>query len=73
MCVHGKAFSPSRLLVASLIGTLTIWKQLVLDGRMPSALYEAAWEEIVVLHTQEGWTQGGAVRVGGLFGEDYGL
>lgn len=47
----GKAFSPSRLLVASLIGTLAIWKQLVLDGRMPSALYEAAWEEIVVLHT----------------------
>ena len=42
---------PSSLLVAFLIRAVTIWKQLVLGGRMPSALHEAAWREIVVLHT----------------------
>ena len=70
LCSWLMASSPSSLLVASLISAFTIWKQLVLSGRMPSALHEAAWRETVVLHTgrtdrhrEELWG-----RVGGLFG-----
>ena len=55
VCVYRKGmfFFPSSLLEDSLISFITIWKQLVLSGRMPSALHEAAWREIqlVALHT----------------------
>ncbi len=54
---------PSSLLVASLISAITIWKQLVLGGGMPSTLHEAAWREIVGLHT--GSTDAGRSCEGG--------
>lgn len=62
-CVLADGLFPSSLLVASLISAITIWKQLVLGGRMPSAPHEAAWREILVLHT--GRTDAGRSGEGG--------
>lgn len=54
-CVLADGLLPSSLLAASLISAATIWKQLVLGGRAPSALHEAAPGERAMpeLHTGE--------------------
>lgn len=63
-CVLADDLFPSSLLVASLINSITIWKQLVLSGRMPSCMRQPG--ERQWCYTQEGQTQGGAMRVGRL-------
>lgn len=67
MCLANGSF-PCSLFVASLITAITIWKQLVLCVRMPSALHEAARRQTVVLHIGRTGTgrsaEGGETRLG---------